>query len=51
MVVELFICLAGSSNLIQFDSISQTIAQFKGAECSLYHSNTKRFKQLVQVLK
>jgi len=37
--------LAGSSNLIQFDSISQTIAQFKkGAECSLYHSNTKRFE-------
>ena len=39
------IALAGSSNLIQFDSISQTIAQFKkGAECSLYHSNTKRFE-------
>ena len=39
------LALAGSSNLIQFDSISQTIAQFKkGAECSLYHSNTKRFE-------
>ena len=39
------IALAGSSNTIQFDSISQTIAQFKkGAECSLYYSNTKRFE-------
>ena len=39
------IALAGGSNLIQLDSISQTFAQFKkNAECSLYYNNTKRFE-------
>jgi len=41
----LHFALAGSASTIQFDSISQVFAQFKkGAECSLYHSNTKRFE-------
>ena len=37
--------LAGSSNIIQFDSISEVFAQFvKNGECSLYYDNTKRFE-------
>ena len=39
------ISLAGTSNTIQFDSITQTFAQFKkNAECALYWSGTKRFE-------
>ena len=37
--------LAGSSNIIQFDSISEIFAQFvKNGECSLYYDGTKRFE-------
>ena len=37
--------LAGSSNLIQFDSISQVFAQFnKGGACNLYYNNSKKFE-------
>ena len=37
--------LAGSSNIIQFDSMSEIFAQFvKNGECSLYYDGTKRFE-------
>ena len=36
---------ASGGGTIQFDSISSTMAQFvRGAECSLYHSGTKRIE-------
>ena len=41
----LHIALAGNGDTIQFDSISETFAQFKkNAECSLWYNNTKRIE-------